>query len=236
MKKNRVYAICMLITLSILLIDSCKKEDENIIITDLDGNIYNTVTIGTQVWMKENLKATTFNDGTPIPQVTDVTDWFNLITPGYCWYDNDEATYKETYGALYNWYAVETGKLCPTGWHVPSDDDWQILVLLIDPDAEIGFSESINGGSMLKESGTAHWSNPNDDATNEYGFSALPGGCRLNYNDINYYGIYEFGFWWSSTEYDETRAWIIDMGYNYTNVARYRSAKINGESVRCVKD
>jgi uncharacterized protein (TIGR02145 family) len=88
----------------------------------------------------------------------------------------------------------------------------------------------------LKENGIVHWSNPNDDATNEYGFSALPGGCRLDYNDLNYYGILEFGFWWSSTEYNDTRAWIIDMGYNNTILYRYTSAKINGESVRCVKD
>jgi uncharacterized protein (TIGR02145 family) len=122
MKKNQVYAICMLIGLFILLIDSCKKEDEKETVSDFDGNTYNTVTIGVQVWMKENLKTTTFNDGTPISEVTDFTDWFNLTTPGYCWYDNDKEKYKETYGALYNYYAVETGKLCPTGWHVPTDE------------------------------------------------------------------------------------------------------------------
>lgn len=236
MKKNPLYAVCMLIPLFILMVDSCKKEDKITTVTDIDGNFYNTVTIGTQVWMKENLKTTTFNDGTPISEVTDFTEWLSLNTPGYCWYDNNENANKETYGALYNWTAVVSGKLCPTGWHIPSDQEWQTLVLFIDPDAEAGFSESVDGGSKLKESGTVHWSEPNDDATNEYGFSALPGGCRLIYNNLNFYGIYEFGFWWSSTEYNDTRIWIVDMGYNYTNLARYTSAKLNGESVRCVKD
>jgi len=96
-------------------------------ITDIDGNYYTTVTIGTQVWMVENLKTTKYNDGTGIPLVTDNTVWCNLSTPGYCWYNNDETTYKNPYGALYNWHTVHTGKLCPSGWHVPTDSEWITL-------------------------------------------------------------------------------------------------------------
>ena len=96
-------------------------------VVDIDGNVYHTVTIGTQVWMVENLKTTRYNDGTAIPLVTDGTAWAALTTPGYCWYNNDSATYKNTYGALYNWYAVNTGKLAPTGWHVPTDSEWTVL-------------------------------------------------------------------------------------------------------------
>lgn len=129
-----------LIAIILITITGCKKTDEPETVTDIDGNTYKAVTIGSQTWMAENLKTTKYNDGTSVPLITDFTEWFGLNTPAYCWYDNSEANNKETFGALYNWYAVETGKLCPTGWHVPSDDDWQTLVLYIDPDAEAGFS------------------------------------------------------------------------------------------------
>ena len=89
-------------------------------VTDLDGNIYSTITIGNQIWLASNLKTTKFKDGTTIPLITGNTAWINLISPGYCWYNNDATTYKSTYGALYNWYSVNSGRLCPTGWHVPS--------------------------------------------------------------------------------------------------------------------
>ena len=95
--------------------------------TDADGNVYHTVTIGTQTWTVENLKTSKYNDGTKIPLVTDGTTWGNLTTPGYCWHNNDAATNKATYGALYNWYAVNTGKLAPSGWHVPTDAEWTTL-------------------------------------------------------------------------------------------------------------
>ncbi|MGB4293792.1 MAG: FISUMP domain-containing protein, partial [Bacteroidales bacterium] len=93
---------------------------------DVDGNRYKVIMIGNQLWMAENLRTTKYNDGTPIPLVTDNTAWSNLTSPGYCWYDNN-STNKDTYGALYNWYTVNTGKLCPSGWHVPSDDEWTIM-------------------------------------------------------------------------------------------------------------
>ena len=118
--------------------------------------------------MAENLRTTKYNDGTPIPQVTDAAAWSNLMTPGYCWYNNDAAKYKETYGALYNWYTVNIGNLCPSGWHVPADTEWMVLT------AHLG-GEKISGGK-LKETGTLHWDKPNLRATNETGFTALPGG------------------------------------------------------------
>ena len=118
-------------------------------VTDDDGNVYHSVTIGTQVWMVENLKTTKYNDGTSIPLVTDATDWHNLLTPGYCWNNNDEATYKATYGALYNWYTVNTGNLCPTGWHVPGDAEWTTLTTYLG-------GEDVAGGK-LKEVGITHW-------------------------------------------------------------------------------
>ena len=121
-----VYSFSSL-ALLIFLFSGCDKEKEiPEEVLDIDGNIYHTVIIGNQIWLAENLKTTKYNDGTPVSLVTDNTGWINLSTPGYCWYDND-ITNRETYGALYNWYAVQTGKLCPKGWHVPSDAEWTVL-------------------------------------------------------------------------------------------------------------
>jgi len=193
-------------------------------VTDIEGNIYNTITIGTQTWMKENLKTTKYNDGTPIPLVTDNIAWAALTTPSYCWYNNDATTYKNTYGALYNWYTVNTGKLCPTGWHVPTDAEWTTLL----------GGENVPGG-RLKEIGTTHWSSPNAGATNETGFTALPGGAR-NF-DGSYYDVGKLGTWWSSTEYSSSSsAWFRPMNYNDTNVNRNYTNKQNGFSVRCLRN
>jgi len=195
-------------------------------VTDYDGNVYPTVTIGTQTWMAENLKTTKYNDGTAIPLVTNSTEWSNLTTPGYCWYNNDEASYKNTYGALYNWYTVNTEKLCPTGWHVPTDSEWVTLTDYLG-----GISVA---GGKLKETGTTHWKNPNTGATNESGFTALPGGYRSNdgaFDDVGYYGS-----WWSSTEYSTTNAYSRRLYYNYAYFYRLYYNKKLGYSVRCVRD
>jgi len=219
------------VILLVLFIQSCIKEEDNKTITDIDGNIYNTVAIGTQIWMKENLKTTKYNDNTAIPLVTDNTAWEALATPGYCWYNNDEASYKDTYGALYNWYTVSTGKLCPTGWHVPTDAEWTTLTTYLG-------GESIAGGK-LKETGTTHWLSPNTGATNESGFTALPGGYRGNpYGEFVEVGIY--GVWWSATEGDLTGAWQRGLHYSFANVNRAIGlggyGKIYGCSVRCLRD
>ncbi len=139
-------------------------------VTDIDGNVYQTIGIGSQYWTAENLKTTRFNDGTPIPLVTDNSTWEFLVAPGYCWYNNDEAASKEVYGALYNWYVVVSSKLPPEGWHVSTDAEWTILET---------FLGGITGaGGKLKETGTDHWLTPNTGATDETGFTALPGGIR----------------------------------------------------------
>lgn len=192
---------------------------------DIDGNIYNTVTIGTQVWMKENLKVTSFNDGTPIPLITDNTEWRILSSPGYCWYKNDEAAYAGTYGALYNWYTV-SNNLCPVGWHVPSDKEWTTLTdFLVD--------EKVAGGK-LKETGTTHWLSPNTGATNETDFTALPGGyCNFN-GEYNF--ISSYGYWWSATQVNSTYSWPRSIPYSNITVDRLPNDKRNGMSVRCVKD
>ncbi len=137
---------------------------------DIEGNEYKTIQIGNQTWMAENLRTTKYNDGSSIPVVNDNISWLNLTTAAYCWYDNDISR-KDIYGALYNWHTVTSGNLCPAGWHVPKNEEWTVLT------AYLG-GESVAGGK-LKETGTAHW-NPNSDATNESGFTALPGGMRGN--------------------------------------------------------
>jgi len=196
-------------------------------VTDSDGNAYNTVKIGDQVWMAENLKTTKYNDGmTAIPLVTDNTAWSNLTTGAYCWYNNDEATYGDTYGALYNWYTVNTGNLCPTGWHVPSDADWTTLTTYLG-------GVSVAGGK-LKETGTTHWTTPNTGATNEVGFTAFPGGYR--FIDVSFLGIGDIGSWWSSTEYAPPHAWFRYLGYDDADVGGNYTNKKSGFSVRCLRD
>ena len=195
-------------------------------VTDIDGNSYETVWIGGQNWMAENLKTTTYNNGTPITLEENATNWSNLTTGAYCWYDNDQAQYAETYGALYNWYAVETGKLCPDGWHVPTDAEWTALEDYIASDGHSGTE-----GDALK----ATWGWNNDgNGTDNYGFTALPGGRRYGngaFNDIGY-----DGYWWGATEYFSYNAWHRGLSYGNGDVYRNYYSKGNGFSVRCLRD
>jgi uncharacterized protein (TIGR02145 family) len=166
--------------------------------------------------------------GGTIQIVTDNTAWSNLTTPGYCWYNNDEAANKETYGALYNWYTIETTNLCPAGWHVPTDDDWTILTTYLG-------GESVAGGK-LKEAGTAHWATPNTGATNETGFSALPGGWRANTVIGSFIDFGTDGSWWSGTEYDATDGYFRGLDYESGLITWRHNFKKAGYSVRCVRD
>jgi uncharacterized protein (TIGR02145 family) len=183
--------------------------------------------------MAENLKVTRYNNGAAIPLVTDEAAWAALTTPGYCWYNNDEAIYKDTFGALYNWFVVDTvsngsKNVCPMGWHVPTDAEWTILTTYLG-------GVSVAGGK-LKETGTTHWLSPNTGATNESGFTALPGGYRFLDGTSCNLGI--SGSWWSSTEYTYSYgAYLWSFGYIDCNASRsYNDGKTSGFSVRCVKD
>lgn len=204
--------------------------------TDVDANVYTSIRIGSQIWMIQNLMTTTLKDGTPIPLVTDNIAWSNLSTPGRCWYNNNNATY----GALYNWYTVDTGKLCPDGWHVPSFDEWHTLGnYLLDEDGQIN-----PVGGKLKETGTSHWKSPNTGATDESGFRALPGGVREvvdKFDAWDYIG--SAGVWWTSTEtLKEIPTQVETLGVSYNLI--YNSEQLNdgqgnkkiGASVRCLKD
>jgi len=190
MKKSTPPAVKLLIlvvTISIMA-TGCKKTDEPETVTDIDGNVYKTIVIGPQIWMAENLKTKKLNDGTSIALESVNNEWENLYsqnTPGYCWHDNNPSN-GNIYGALYNYAAVKSGKLCPAGWHVPFDAEWQAL-------RDFAGGENIAGGK-LKERGTAHWNSPNTGANDEFGFTALPGGERYESGDFHYLGI-NTNFW-----------------------------------------
>lgn len=215
----------------IVLISSAQSPGK---VRDIEGNEYQTVMIGNQEWMAENLRTTKFNDGSPIPLATSDHEWRNLISPAYCWYNNEESAYKNTYGALYNWYAVHTDKLCPQGWHVPSEEEWYSLK------AYLG-GKTLAGGK-LKSGRTSpddhpRWKKPNAGATNESGFSALPGGFRyMHLSRIGFTGMGEYGKWWSSTETSTGVAWCRLMYSNYSYLSRFTTGKPEGMSVRCLKD
>jgi len=196
--------------------------------TDIDGNAYNSVTIGTQTWMKQNLNVTHYRNGDAIPNVIDNTAWSNITTGAYCNYEND-ANVAIYYGRLYNWYSVvDSRNLCPTGWHVPSDAEWTILTDYLGG-ANIA-------GSKLKETGTLHWNSPNTGATNQSGFTALPGGYREN--EGTFYDVKIVGSWWSSTESSVSNAWFRNMySFDYfPDIDRHDYFKQRGFSVRCLKD
>lgn len=200
------------------------RLNESVTVTDIDGNVYHTIKIGTQVWMAENLRTTHYNDGTEIPNVIDNTAWFALTTPGYCWNNNDISN-KTLYGALYNWYSVGTEKLCPIGWHVPSKTEWLLLINYLG-------GESIAGGKM-KEIGTTHWLSQCYGANNISGFSALPAGGRVT-NDFNQAG--GIAYFWSSTEIYGISGWDCVLLCEGQEAPFSYHQKVDGYSVRCIKD
>ncbi|HNW88911.1 MAG TPA: fibrobacter succinogenes major paralogous domain-containing protein [Bacteroidales bacterium] len=195
-------------------------------VTDIDGNVYNIVNIGTQVWMAENLRVTKYKDGTAIPLVSNETSWAYLTSPGFCWYLNNDTTYGDIYGALYNWYAVNTAKLCPAGWHVPRDAEWTELANYLG-----GLSVA---GGKLKETGTEHWASPNTGATNETYFTALPGGSRTA--DGSFSAMGSFGIFWSTDTVSAAHAKSRALSFNNDDMTSNINLKTQGVSVRCLCD
>jgi len=225
MKPNK--AIFSLIIVSYITLNLIQAQNT---VKDADGNIYKTITIGKQTWMAENLKTTKYNDGSAIPLVTDSIEWAKFETIGYCWYENNDAKFKSPNGALYNWNTVNTGKLCPSGWHVPANAEWARLINVLGGD-------SVAGGKM-KETGPKHWNSPNTGATNESGFTALPGGLRNFMGGFGGFGIQ--GSWWSFTRDKDIKgfAWCMDLYSTESNAYRSHNGIYTdtGLSVRCIKD
>jgi uncharacterized protein (TIGR02145 family) len=204
-----------------------------------NGYTYSTVILGNgQEWMAENLRTANYANGDPIPNVTDATQWGNLTTGAWVHYNND-SQYENPYGKLYNWYTVaDPRNVCPTGWHVPTDSEWNLLVKYIDNQADTicgGCSQSAIAGGKMKSTGTQYWLSPNTDATNQSGFSGLPGGNRGIVG--TFYGIGVYSLWWSSSEYGANNAWGRVLLYDNGNVDRSSNGgKASGFSVRCLKN
>jgi len=222
---------------------SCQYFEGGEIVTNpgagvtFNGYTYTSIVLGNgQEWMAENLRTTTYANGDPIPNVTDADQWDDLTTGAWAHYNHD-SQYENPYGKLYNWYTVNDPRnVCPTGWHVPTDDEWTVLIDYLGGE--------LVAGSKMKSTGTQYWygpvsnpvSSPNTDATNESGFSALPGGFRLKTGAFSSIGSY--AGWWSSTEYYSDNAWNRNLSYSSGLVSRssHNSRKRNGYSVRCLRD
>ena len=195
---------------------------------DIDGNVYTTVQIGDQVWMAENLKVTHYHDGTAIPNLTDAEDWTSTSSGAYCFYFNNASNEVDTYGALYNWYAVaDSRNIAPSGWHVPSDDEWTDLQTYLSNNGHSGTE-----GSALKS--TTGWVS-GGNGTDDYDFTALPGGYR-GYYDGDYVSMGGYGYFWSATEFDSSTAWYRQLKGSESGVNRSSDSKGYGFSVRCVRD
>jgi len=206
-------------------------------VSDIDGNVYQTVKIGDQWWMAENLKVTHYRNGDQIPQITDPVEWGGLTAGAYCEYNNNIANVA-IYGRLYNWYAIDDSRnIAPEDWHVPTDEEWKQVEMYLGMSQSEADAESWRGtdeGGKLKEVGTAHWNSPNTGATNESGFMALPGGYR-SYNGT-FQGMGSHAIFWTSIELFSSNAWTRILNYMYSEVARDNENKCSGFAIRCVKD
>jgi uncharacterized protein (TIGR02145 family) len=206
-------------------------------VTDIDGNLYYTIRIGDQWWMLENLKVTHYRNGDPIPNVTDGGEWAGHSTGAYCDYDNDPANV-DIYGRLYNWYAVDdTRGLAPEGWHVPTDEEWKQLEMYLGMTQAEADGEDWRGtdeGGKLKEASTMLWNSPNTGATNESGFTALPGGARGGVGNFDAMGT--DAHFWSSSQNGSSIAWFRSVSYGWSEIYRNAFDKNYGFSVRCVRD
>jgi len=204
-------------------------------VTDVDGNVYNTIQIGNQIWMAENLKVTHYRNGEAIQNITDFTQWEFLTTGAYCIYDNIESN-AATYGRLYNWYAVDDARgLAPEGWHVPSDEEWKEFEMhlgMSQTDADNnGYLRGTNEGTVLKS--CSGWIPNSGNGTNDIGFNALPAGYQTMTGSWN---MNRWADFWTSTAADNTWCWKRELIYADPTVGRTRGVRYAGNSVRCIKD
>ena len=224
---NKVYSVQILLTiLGSQIFLSCEKNNTGLPV-DGDGNVYDTIVVGTQVWLAENLKTTKYYNGISIQKVIDDNEWASKASDAYCWYDN-HPDFKTTYGALYNWYTVNKKNLCPLGYHVPTIDDWTILI------DYLGGTEV--AGGKLKEAGLAYWQSPNQGATDETGFTAKAGGQR--YPAGNFADIGRSSVWWTSSQSNnnDNDALKITIYYTSSTINKGNYNNRLGASVRCIKD
>ena len=232
MKGTKLLVIILMLTSFTFFSCSDKK------VKDIDGNVYKTVKIGNQLWMAENLKVTHYRDGHPIHNLTDDDDWTSTNDGAYCYYDNSFAN-GDTYGALYNWHAVDNRNIAPEGWHVPTEEEIKELEMYLgmsQSEADDGVWRGTNEGSKLAGN-LDLWSNGDLENNAEFGtsgFSFLPGGYRYYYGNFSSLGY--FGYFWSATEYDAGYAWSRILSCSGAQVGRVRSSKQSGFSLRCIRD
>ena len=194
-------------------------------VKDIDGNVYKAYSIGKQIWMAENLRVTKLNDGSIIPNISSPNEWVNTKSKAYCFFNNNNQNISN-YGLLYNYYAISS-KLCPSGWHVPSDSDWNMLIDYLGGE--------LNAGTKLKEIGTTFWKSPNLGVTNSSLFSGVGGGRRSEVDGSDGF-LNEIGFWWSSTINSSNKIWVRTLKSSDTKVEKIQSENTGGYSVRCLKD
>jgi len=241
--RNKSFTVFLsfLTAFTLLSVVGCGDDDtagpDDTTLTDIDGNVYQTVRIGSQVWMMENLKVTHYRNGDVIPNVIESGAWSSLSTGAYCEYDNDAGNVA-VYGRLYNWFAVADGRnIAPQGWHVAGDAEWkqmEIYLGMSQADADSISRRGTDEGGKIKEIDTTHWNSPNTGATNESGFTALPAGCSDE--DGRFLDMDECALFWSSTEYDSADAYYRVLWYDESYIGRERYDKKSGFSVRCVKN
>jgi uncharacterized protein (TIGR02145 family) len=222
----KIKVIFLLIFGVLISLISCKKES-NLKCIDADGNNYKMVRIGNQIWMAENLKTTHYNNGDEIATTPLNYDYELEIEPKYQWPSEGDEINVPIYGRLYTWFvAIDERNVCPPGWHLPSQQEWEILVNYLG-----GYA--IAGGKM-KEKGTLHWTDPNTGANNSSGFKALPGGNRIQYGMFNVIG--KSSSYWSSTEWDNVNIFFIYLSNESTESYLANNDRKFGFNIRCIKD
>lgn len=245
MKNAYIHFVVFMLGVLTITGPGCQKEDDDIV-KDADGNVYKTVTIGSQTWMAENLKTTRYNDGTPIPNLTTWSDWNDATAGAYCDLKNDES-YIGKYGRLYNWYSVESGKIAPKGWHVPTKEEWENLIEYLIANGFNYDGTTIDNKIAKSLGATKDWAESSIEGTlgnsdypeynNKTGFNAVPASLRTStggFGDPGYNGK-----WWSFSKYDEGLihyAWCLELPYNFTCTIIAQTAKTSGLSIRCIKD
>ena len=224
---NRHLSYCVVICILLLpLLWSCEKDNTPVSVSDIDGNVYQTLEINNKVWMAENLRTTRFSDGEEIKLVTKNTEWMKNHEPGFAWYNNDSSMFKVPYGGLYNAYAAMDERICPEGWHVPSLEEIKSLV------SSLG--DSTSAGGKLKVEGLSQWHSPNTGGGNSSGFSALPAGLR--YFEGTFSSLSYFTAFWTTTEADSSSAYFLGLSYLDATASISKKSKKNGFSIRCIKD
>lgn len=249
--KNTLHTILSFGIITVLCFTGCKEEipEPTCVatgagtVTDIDGNVYETLIIGEQEWMVENLRTGSYSNGDAIPNVTGDAEWEGLSTGAFCWFDNNDQN-EIPYGKLYNWHAVsDTRNICPVGWHIPTDEDWKTLERHLGMDSvdvdSLGFlfrGIAQNIGGKMRATGTDHWIAPNDSATNESCFSGLPAGGRHFNGTFSNLGYYTG--WWSGTERPASAggAWYRSLSSDNGSFSRSSFKLEHGVSIRCVKD